>query len=163
MKKNMLKLISGFLLIFALSFNANAQFEIGGGLVFSTESGPTIGVDARVQFGVAETFRIAPSLNYLFKSDGVSILEINGDVHYPFAVTESVTIYPIGGLNITRISVDLGFGSGSDSEIGINLGGGVNFNITESIRAFAELKAVVLIDGYSPIIIGAGVLFPIGG
>jgi hypothetical protein len=160
MKKNLLKLITGIFFV-ALSFNANAQFDIGGGLIFNSEAAPDLGLNARVQFGVAEILVIAPAINYYFKTLGLNVLEVNGDVHYPFAVGESINVYPLGGLSLSRFS---GFGN-SNSRLGLNLGGGVNFGITDSLKGFGELKTILVFDGdgYSPIVLSAGVLFSLGG
>ena len=152
MKKNLLKLVTGIFLI-ALSFNANAQIDVGGGLSIFSDNVTNLALQGRAQFGITESIRVAPSFNFIFGD--FSGTEINGDLHYLFNVTESVTVYPLAGLGLTS--------GGGRSNLGLNLGGGANFGITETLKIFAELKTVLLIDFYSPIVIGGGVLYTIGG
>ncbi len=159
MKKNLLKLTFLALFVFALGTNADAQLRIGGGLVFNTDLNSKIGFDLRSEIGVGDVIVIVPNFNLYLPKDGVTTWEINGDVHYPFAVTDAVNVFPLAGLNITSISLG---GFGSATEVGINLGGGANFAITDSMRIFAEIKYVAIITGYTPLVLGAGILFDLG-
>lgn len=154
MKKNLLKLTFLGFFLFALSFNSDAQIRVGGGLVFNAETAPDLGLNFRAEVGIGDAIVIAPNFTYYFKTFGITVTEINGDVHYPFDITESVTVYPLGGLNVSSIG---------DTKIGINLGGGAQFGISDNLRVFAELKYIALIEFYSPVVIGGGVLFEIGG
>lgn len=168
MKKNILKFAFLLLFITAFGFSADAQIRVGGGLIFNTEEGAGLGIGIRGEYTIAEKIVLAPGYNFFFEEDNASVREFNFNVHYPFAIGESVSVYPFVGFNRTSISVDLGgiFGNLKVSEVGANLGGGVNIGINERMSAFGELKYVILFaDGneYKPLILSAGVLFTIGG
>lgn len=166
MKKNILQFIFFGLFFMGLSLTADAQFRVGGGLAFNTEEGPGIGIDLRAEYVVNEKFVIAPNFNLFFKNDGVSVSEFNADIHYAVNVSDGLGFYPLGGINITRIKFDLGsLGSASNSEFGLNAGGGLNFGISDNLRVFGELKYVLLFDagGYNPLVLSAGVMYQIGG
>ena len=85
-----------------------------------------------------QNLSIVPSFVYYFP-DGFDAWEINGDVVYGFEVSEDTPVLPFAfaGLNISRVSVDFGsFGSASSTEMGLNLGGGIQFR-AESVNPFA--------------------------
>ena len=60
-----------------------------------------------------------------------SFFEINGNVTYDFRLEGSaVQPFALLGLNVARASVDAGsLGDESNTEIGLNVGGGVAFNV----------------------------------
>ena len=71
--------------------------------------------------------------------------DLSVNAHWLFPVAPQITVYPLAGLGIlgSSYSIDLGpFGDygGSDSEVGFNLGGGVDFNLTDKLFLNAELK-----------------------
>jgi opacity protein-like surface antigen len=74
------------------------------------------------------------------------------DVDYHFVIQSASgtsRFYPLVG-------IDFKFNS-DDSEFGINAGGGVNFMLTETLAAFAELKYVISdYDGFG---VAAGIYF----
>ncbi|MDX1628036.1 MAG: hypothetical protein R3345_05020, partial [Fulvivirga sp.] len=55
-----------------------------------------------------------------------------------------VTAYALGGLNLATIGFDNPFGDDdSNTELGLNLGIGTNFNINSSVMPFAQLRFVI--------------------
>lgn len=132
----MRKLVSGFAAAALLAFaplGAQAQVQIGPTLAFSDE----------VDFGIGATLSAqAPQLGeslgfmgeflvYFPDQDGLDFFEINGNVTYSFPLTESTVLpFALGGLNITRVSQDTGgLGDASNTDIGLNLGGGIIFDL----------------------------------
>jgi hypothetical protein len=106
---------------------------------------------------------IVPSFVYFFPGDPLGFFEINGDVMYQFEVSDETPVLPFAfaGLNVARYSVDIdGLGSGSNTEIGLNLGGGIKFR-AESLEPFAGAKFEIQ-DGSGFVIFG-GVGFQVGG
>ncbi|MCB0620041.1 MAG: hypothetical protein KDC41_15295, partial [Saprospiraceae bacterium] len=68
---------------------------------------------------------------------------LNVDGHYLF-LNESFLVYALAGLNLAFVSVDLGaFGDASDSELGLNLGGGIQLPITDALGLLGEVKYVI--------------------
>ena len=161
---NMKKIIVTILLFISfLSYSQDsmAQAQIGGGLVFGFDIG-TVGINLRGDIPVTEEIDVVPGFIYYFESD-ISIFEFNANGHYNFEASDVVQPYALAGLNISRFEYDNEFrGVGFDidgTDIGLNLGGGVNFELG-NINAFAEGR--LLLGGFEDFSITTGVLFPIG-
>ena len=106
---------------------------------------------------------LVPDFTWYFP-DGIDYFEVNGDVAYFFPVAADSPVMPFafGGLSIGRSSVDLGptFGDVSDTDVGLNLGGGVQF-AAGTLNPFAGAKFEIR-DNTGFVIFG-GLGFPIGG
>jgi hypothetical protein len=91
------------------------------------------------------------------------MFEVNGDLAYFFPVGEATPVMPFAfaGLNIFRTSIDLGgtFGTVSNTDVGLNLGGGVQFPGT--LQPFAGAKFEIQ-EGTGFAIFG-GIGFAVGG
>jgi outer membrane immunogenic protein len=158
-----------FLLAFAsmaISFAANSQTRIGAFLGNGSEVSRW-GIGANAEFFINDKMAISPSILFYFpeKSNGVkvSVWEVNGNFNYYFLQQDVVGLYGLAGLNVTGVKVKydnsfFGSGSASDSNVGINLGIGANFNVG-SVLPFAEIKYVV--SDYDQAVINLGVKFPI--
>ena len=148
-------------------FQSMAQINRSGGLFlgYSTDINK-IGIGVNAEFPIMEKLSIAPSFFYYFpeKEDGVSLnfLEFNGNANYYFFQNESMGVYALGGLNFTRTSVSFEgsnfFGGGfspSSSNVGLNLGAGANFIVSEKLSPFAEVKYVA--SNFGRLVIFGGV------
>lgn len=106
--------MSGIYLGPEIAFNDEVDFGIGVGLEFDLPS-------------------IDPNLSYMgdllfFFPDGFDYLEFNTNLAYDFPLENaSVVPFALGGLNVARASAE-GPDDGSDTEIGLNLGGGIKFD-----------------------------------
>jgi outer membrane immunogenic protein len=141
-----------------------AQLEAGPILAYYDDL-EAIGVGAFIAIPVpqlAEGFAIVPDFTWYFP-DGFDYFEVNGDIAYffPVAADSPVAPFAFGGLSIGRTSIDFGgtIGSQSDTDVGLNLGGGVQF-AAGSINPFAGAK-FELRDNTGFVIFG-GLGFPIG-
>lgn len=143
-----------------------AQVRVGGMLGFGSEV-EQWGLGVNAEFFLNDKMAIAPNLLFYFpeKAGGVkySYWELNGNFHYYFLAEDPVSVYGLGGLNLMTIRIksdDPAFSGydNSNSEIGINLGLGVNFNVG-SVLPFAELKYVV--GDADQAVLLLGVKFPI--
>lgn len=110
-----------YLLFFALSFcfalTSFGQTKFGAGATYIDD----FGVQARASLGVGDNLGLIPSFSYYF-TDGFTAISVDGNLTYGVAeVGDGIPIYALGGLDWTRVSSN-GF---SNSEIGINLGGGL--------------------------------------
>ena len=158
--------------IFALmSVGATAQLELGGALVFGTEIS-TIGLQARGQYEITEEFDGTANLTYFFpKTEGVSGFEvklsmftINFDGHYNAYSSGTVEVYPLLGLNISIVTIKTDFdipgtttsAKLSDTNVGLNVGGGAAFEISDGLNAFGELKYVA--SSFDQLVISAGIM-----
>ena len=162
----MRKLLCSLALVGMLAAPATvqAQLEAGPLLAYHTDA-EAIGVGAFLTIPVpqlAEGFAIIPSFTWYFP-DGFDYFEVNGDVAYyfPVAADSPVAPFAFAGLNIARTSVDFGgsFGSVSYTDVGLNLGGGVNF-AAGSLHPCAGAKFEIQ-DATGFVIFG-GLGFPIG-
>ncbi|MDA7501695.1 outer membrane beta-barrel protein [Chitinophagales bacterium] len=150
--KNLLKIAFLATILFCAGNTLDAQTKVGGGLTYSLKEGVGIGINARAAFGITETIDIVPSLNFFFPEVG-SLMGFNGDVHYNIEAGDALNVYPLAGLNYTRVSAN-GFSAG---EIGFNLGGGASFAVSDNLDGFAEVKYVV--GDFDQLAITVGILF----
>lgn len=101
-----------------LAYHDDFDFGIGAALTVSAD-----GIDPRVDF-MADFAWFFPDV------DGIDYFELNGNLLYDF-VLEGSTVVPfaLAGLNLASISVGEGPGSGDNTELGLNLGGGIKFDV----------------------------------
>ncbi|MDZ4698198.1 MAG: hypothetical protein SH809_00715 [Rhodothermales bacterium] len=154
--------------------DATAQLQIGGGLAFGTEI-EKLGVQISANLPVAQEgkIRAAPDLIFYMKDDfgagEVRWWEVNLNANYLFVEAEDYTIYALGGINIANVNFDYdievpevpGFGfDASSTELGLNIGGGVEYGM-----AFGNLygEAKYILSDFDQLVISAGVRIPIGG
>jgi len=144
-----------------------AQFTLGPVAAFHDDADFGIGAYAAIPVpSLDENLSINPSFVYFFP-DGYDYWELNGDVVYRFEVSEDVPVLPfaLAGINIARAAFDVnvpGFGgaSGSNTEIGLNLGGGIAFR-AESLQPFVGAKFEA--SGGEGFVLFGGVGFTVGG
>ena len=117
-----------------------------------TTIGPTVAYDADAKFGIGATlgtaltsagegFGVLADFLLFFPDGPINYMEINANVTYDFPL-ENSTIVPflLGGLNIARVSSDVV--SVSSTELGLNLGGGIDFD-AGNFRPTAGVRAEV--------------------
>lgn len=144
---------------FALHTNAMAQneFSVGGGIAYGTEV-EAIGVQGGATYSFTEEIRGAADV-IIFFPDGFDWWELNLNGQYQFYSEESISVYGLAGINYATISVDFpGGGSASDSEAGLNLGGGAEFGL-DFANLYTELKFVL--GNADQLALSAGLRFPI--
>lgn len=116
--------------IFVVPAQAGANGLGVGAILFDGE----FGLQARKDFWMGgDISQITGQAGFIFAGDGV--LDLSTDYHFVIQ-TESGTSkwYPLVGLNF---KTDFDFG-----EFGVNAGAGVNFMMTDTTAAFAEVKYV---------------------
>jgi outer membrane immunogenic protein len=147
MKKNVLIL----LLILAGAFAGNnlmaQENRVGFLIAFASGDIDETGIGAVGEFKIAPKWSIAPQLVFYFPDDGngadVSFFELNANVNYYFFSQDVFELYGLGGLNFARWKVDYdnnAFEDRSDTEVGLNLGIGSNFDFGKKFVPFAELR-----------------------
>ncbi len=163
----MKKIISTLCFACFTTFAASAQqdMRLGGFLAFGSEI-ESAGIGINAEFPIFEKLTLAPSLIYYFPKDQAyvktTLFEINGNANYYFMDHETFGFYGLAGINYTNVKVkvdDFGFGFGgassSEGKVGLNIGGGTNFNLGKNWMPFAELKYVV--SDYDQLVLLAGV------
>jgi outer membrane protein X len=89
-------------------------------------------------------------------------LSVNG--HWLFPVGDKLTVYPLAGLGILNsgASVSLGYGFGdvstSASYFAFNLGGGLDYKLTDKLTGNVELKYKIA-DIWDRLLLSAGVAY----
>jgi len=137
----------------------SAQVALGPALAFHDDFDFGIGAFADIPVpSLATGLSIVPNFMFWFP-DGGDAWELNADVSYSFQVSDDTPVLPFAfaGLNILNVGPD---GGDSNTDIGLNLGGGIGFR-AQSVQPFAGLK-FELQDRTGFVIFG-GVGFPVGG
>lgn len=144
--------------VFFVNNNAVAQ-SVGAGLAYGSEI-EAIGIQVNGVYGFTDEIRGAANFTLFFPdqpSDGdYSFWTLNADVHYLFMAEEATNVYGLGGLNFASQEISSGGFSASDSEIGLNLGGGAEFGMGFG-SLFAEVKYVI--SDFDQLVLNAGVRF----
>ena len=145
-----------------MSLSASAQAgdkAVGAQLVFGSETNS-------IGFGVNFTDQIRGegSFDYFLKNKGISMWDINANVHYLFDVANKVKVYPLAGLGYTNWSYKYEYPGhsvieGSDGRLAINLGGGAEYELTKDLSVNAELKYQIVSNNYSQLVLGVGVAY----
>jgi outer membrane immunogenic protein len=118
--------------------SASAQ-KIGVFLGYGTEV-EELGIGVNGEFNINSKVSIAPSFIFWFPEDPYSWWEFNANVNYYFTTAGSADFYGLAGINLFSYDVEGGDGQ---SEVGLNLGAGANFNIGKNWEPFTELKFVI--------------------
>ena len=117
--------------------NAGADFAIGGDVRYDLSAN----VDAPIQLSGAFDFYFADDRQFLNTTASQTIFTVDLNGHYIFPTEGTISPYAGAGLGITNVSVDIdtpaGNSGGDDTDIGLNLVGGVEFQ-TGSVRPFAQ-------------------------
>lgn len=153
--------------------DASSQWLVGPYAAFHDDAKLGVGAFANVSVpNIHENLAFSGDFGFFFPDDGgydaidVDYWELNANALYRFPMEDmSFTPWAMAGLNIANgsVGVDLGeFGGGSASntEIGVNLGGGLTFG-TGSMKPFAGAK-IELGGGEGAVIFG-GLAFEMGG
>ena len=145
--------------LLGIPVSASAQATVGPLLAFHDDV--DFGVGGFVAIPVPSlnpNLSVVPSFLYYFP-DGGDYWEINGDVQYSFDVSPDTPVLPFAfaGLNFANFGGD---GADSQTEIGLNLGGGIEFR-ADSLNPFAGAKFTIGdVDGF---VVFAGLGFTLGG
>jgi opacity protein-like surface antigen len=138
--------------------------RLGAQANFATD-GSTFGLGARGEYSLATMvpsltdFRFVGSFDFFFPDAG-SYFELNAGVATSFSMpTAPVTPYAGAGLNIARSSIDFGgtIGTRSNTDVGLNVFGGVRFKPMGTLIPFAEAR--IELGGGENFVISGGLLF----
>ncbi|MFV1987816.1 MAG: hypothetical protein ACC682_11085 [Gemmatimonadota bacterium] len=133
---------------------AAAQVALGAQALFGTEQDFGLGGRLVTGLGTSQPLEFQGGFNLFFPEGPRDYWEINGNVWYTFQTPARGAPYAGGGLNIGRRSG--GDHSVSDTQLGLNLGGGYRFNFTNT-APFIEARFTLA--GHEQFVIAAGVLF----
>lgn len=178
------------LCVVLVTLGASAQKgekAVGANISYGSEW-KNIGIGAKGQYSFTDNIRGEVSFDYFLKKEGMSMWDINANIHYMFNVAEKIKVYPLAGIgyvhfgggssygdyddddygygnySLTRASDGLGLDdvdyddSSSNGKIAINIGCGVQYALTEKINLNAELKYQI-IDSSNQIVPSIGIAF----
>ncbi len=148
-----------------MSLSASAQAgdkALGAQLVFGSKTN-NIGLGVKGQYYFTDQLRGEASFDYFFENKGVSMWDINANVHYLFDVADKFKVYPLAGLGYTNWSYKLEYDNvtlakGTDGRLAVNLGGGAEYELTKDLSVNAELKCQI-ISNYNQLVLGVGVAY----
>jgi hypothetical protein len=146
---------SGLLIIlaaFATPVYSQISNRVGPMISFASGDVDEVGIGVVGEFGVAQKISIAPQF-ILYFPDNFDFFELNLNANYYFFNQDVFELYGLGGLNFARASAN----GNSNTELGLNVGVGTNFQIGKSFVPFAELRFTV--GDYDQLALGLGVKF----
>lgn len=171
-KSLLLTMALGFVL---MNFKVQGQAAVGGGLAFGTEI-ESVGINLNGTYLITENIAVAPSLIYwipksYFADFKLKWFEVDLNGHYYFDAGGNIKPYALAGLNFSFITVPTYYGvnwlggtvetrNHTTTKVGLNLGGGVEFDIDAPIKPFGQLNYTI-IDNFDQLVIMAGVRFPL--
>lgn len=149
-------------------FAEQGDLYVGGNLNYGMHSDyKNLGIGVKGQFEFVDHFRGEASYNYFFEKDYCKMWDVNANVHYLFNINDQFTVYPLAGLTALGAKVDVpatiagipvGEVSDSDTKVGFNIGGGVDYFLTEKVKLNAELKYQIVKDLDRPVL-SVGIAF----
>ncbi|MBK5719247.1 outer membrane beta-barrel protein [Dysgonomonas sp. Marseille-P4677] len=163
----MKKILTTLLFCFTIAISVYSQdqtekFSLAGNLNYGTKV-ESIGIGLRAQYGFTEHLRGTAEYKYYVDRHNLSAWGVNADGHYVFGVSETVSLYPIAGVNYTRWTYDPGRSNGlgykySDNRLGLNIGFGGQVNVAEN--SFIQIEAKeALIKNYSQFVLSVGFMY----
>lgn len=143
-------------LISASSFAQKGKMDVGLHANYMLDSPNNIGVGANIGYELIDNLRGVAEFNYFFKKDYVSYWNLEANVEYLFRLADNkLIIYPLAGLDFLGASVE---GGGSSSKLGLNLGAGIEFPLSDKLALKAEYNYKTQGDGWS--LLKLGVVIP---
>ena len=143
------------MLISASSFAQAGKMTLGFQGNYMLDSPNNFGLGANVGYEIIDNLRGVAEFNYFLKKDHVSYWNVEANVEYLFRLGDAFTIYPLAGIDFLGCSVEDG---GSDSKMGLNLGAGVEYALSDKLSLKAEYNYKTQYDGWS--LLKFGVVIP---
>ena len=140
------------------AYAQKGQTYLGGQLAYPTEI-ESLGIGVKGGYGITDAIRAQATFDYFLKKNNASWWDLNLDVHYLFPLGNNIKVYPLAGLTYLRGSVDgltqtvntpdgsVTVGSNesySDGNLGLNLGGGFQYDLTDKLVLNAEVKFQII-------------------
>ncbi len=127
-----MKVLKFFVLALLVSLVATPAVA-GSGLGLALHDFDDFGIQARTSFGIGKLSELTGGVDWYFDNNNWWAF----DLDYHFIIKEgSSRFYPLAGLEIAT-SFD------GWEEFGVNLGGGMDFNMSDTLAAYTEAKFVL--------------------
>ena len=138
------------------TFAQQGKMTVGIHGDYMLDTPKNFGFGANVGYELINNVRGVAEFNYLLKKDYVSYWNVEVNAEYLFKVGDAFTIYPLAGIDLLGISVE---GGGSDSKMGLNLGAGVEYQLSSNLALKAEYNYKTQYDGWSMLKFGVVIPF----
>lgn len=129
---------------FVASAGDRVTVGVRGGFT-TTHDAPLAGLFLQYRF--SSHFRLAADVDYYFKHNGVDAFAFNLDAHAPFTIVPGkLTVYPLVGASLTSWNLPAAEVESDDdsssrrNRVGVNVGGGVEYRITDNTKIGFEAK-----------------------
>lgn len=140
--------------------------KVGAGVVFNTEGDLGVGLQANAYYGIPSVLkglRLGGAFTYYFPDfEPLTYWTLDLGAQYRFSKPGPFGLYLLGALEIAHASIETSaFGvtiEGSDTDVGVKVGMGIEYAVQPNIEIFGEL-AYTIISGYDAATIGAGARF----
>jgi len=165
------------LIAMSISVSAHAQVKgdmaVGGDLVIGMgDDWTNFGIGPKFQYNVTDPIRLEGYFTYFFEKDYLSQWDFSVNAHWLFPIDKQITVYPLAGLGLLGSTVEIpsytipyygtvGGGSESDTDFGINIGGGADYQLTDKLVLNGELKFKIAGD-WDRFMISAGLAYKLG-
>lgn len=173
MKKLLLIALMAFVGVSAQAQSEKGDMAAGINVASGIKNGEyNMGLGAKFQYNITNGLRAEASGTYYFKKDYVTMWDANVNLHYLFNITNKLQVYPVVGLAVIGASVDwkglekdnpwdddsddssywedadddAESTSSSKTNVGCNLGGGVQYWVAKNIAVNLEAKYVFAKD-----------------
>ena len=135
---------------FAQTQQGQSSFGFNLGYGFNENGNALLGLDYR--YNLTDEVRLAPSLSYFVKDDGLSAWAIDVNAHYVFKVSDMLGFYPLAGLDLSFWKFGAGGWSHNMTRFGANIGLGGEVYATDQITVGLEFKYNIIKDFDQPIL-----------
>ncbi len=136
-----------------------ANLRVGGGLYYATEI-KNVGLTLNGAYAITDQWAAALSFTHIFEKNYVkwNILDLDG--HYVFYQSDNnLNVYGLAGMSISFWKITfpaMNFGYGmttpeiitTGSNIGMNLGVGANYPLTDNLNLAPELRFTIIEGSY---------------
>jgi opacity protein-like surface antigen len=147
------------MLMSVATFAQQGKMTIGIHGDYKIDSPKNFGIGANIGHEVIDNVRGVAEFDYYLKKDHVSGWEVDVNAEYLFKLADGkFTVYPLVGINLFGQKVEFAGVSDSDSKLGLNIGGGVEFKLMPSLALKCEYNYKTQYDGAS--FLKAGVVIP---
>lgn len=117
-----------------------------------------IGVGVNAGYEVIDNLRGVAEFDYFLKKDHVNFWDVTLGAQYLFKFG-SLAVYPTAGIDLLGTKASYEGHSASDSKIGLNIGGGVEYELSPSLALKAEYNYKTQWDGSSYLKLGVVIPF----
>ena len=92
------------------------------------------------QYRFTKYFRLSPDIEFLFKKNGLSSFQFNGNAHFPIKLDSKLNFYPLVGISYQDWRRSEDGETFSFNRFGANAGAGFEFYATPTLKITVEGK-----------------------